>query len=235
MTTKINKTIGLLRKLQNLLPGTALITICKAFLRSHLDYGDIFYDRAFNLFFHQKLESIQYRSCLAISGAIRGTCRERIYQELSLESLQSPRWYRKLAMFYKIYKNKSPFNFLKVIPALTSSHLQSLNGTSWISPFGIFKITILNFIRSTARSFFNRNNHKGIRLMTRLHLGLSHQNCNNPLCSCSMNIESTSHFFLHYPLFDDKRIALPSTLGKLDSKLIDINESYLTETLLFGN
>ena len=41
VTTKINKTIGLLRKLQNLLPRTDLIKIYKAFVRPHLDYGDI--------------------------------------------------------------------------------------------------------------------------------------------------------------------------------------------------
>ena len=89
VTTKINKTIGLLRKLQNLLPRTALIKIYKAFVRPHLDYGDILYDQAFNLSFQQKLESIQYRACLAITGAIQGTSREKIYQELGLESLQS--------------------------------------------------------------------------------------------------------------------------------------------------
>ena len=58
VTTKINKTIGLLRKLQNLLPRTALITIYKAFVRHHLDYGDILYDQAFNFSLQQKLESI---------------------------------------------------------------------------------------------------------------------------------------------------------------------------------
>ena len=109
VTTKINKTFGILRKLQNLLPRTALITIYKTFVRPHLDYGDILYDQAFNLSFKQKLESIQYRACLAITGAIRGTSGEKIYQELGLESLQLRRWYRKLAMFYKIYKNKSLF------------------------------------------------------------------------------------------------------------------------------
>ena len=109
VTTKINKTFGLLRKLQNLLPRTALITIYKTFVRPHLDYGDILYDQAFNLSFQQKLESIQYKACLAITGAIRGTSGEKIYQELGLESLQLRRWYRKLAMFYKIYKNKSLF------------------------------------------------------------------------------------------------------------------------------
>ena len=41
---KINKTIGLIRKLQNLLPVSALITLYKAFVRPHLDHGDILYD-----------------------------------------------------------------------------------------------------------------------------------------------------------------------------------------------
>ena len=121
-TTKLNKTIGILRKLRNLLPRTTLITIYKALVRSHLNSGDILYDQAFNLSLHQKLESIQYRACLAKTGAIRGTSRVKIYQELGLESLQSRRWYRKLAMFYKIYKNKSPFNLFKLIPEKTISY-----------------------------------------------------------------------------------------------------------------
>ena len=36
------------------------------------------------MFFHQKLESIQYNACLAIAGAIRGTSKEKLYQELCL-------------------------------------------------------------------------------------------------------------------------------------------------------
>ena len=42
-----HRTIGLLRKLQNLLPREALITIYKAFVRPHLDYGDVLFDQAF--------------------------------------------------------------------------------------------------------------------------------------------------------------------------------------------
>ena len=42
--SKVNKTIGLLRKLQNILPRQSLITIYKSFIRPHLDYGDIIYD-----------------------------------------------------------------------------------------------------------------------------------------------------------------------------------------------
>ena len=85
---KVNKAVGLLRKPQNLLPRAKLITIYKAFIWSHLDYGDVLYDQAFNNSFKEKLESIQYNVCLALKGAIRGTSKENIYQELGLESLR---------------------------------------------------------------------------------------------------------------------------------------------------
>ena len=41
---KVKKTIGLLRKFQQILPRQSLITIYKSFIRPHLDYGDIVYD-----------------------------------------------------------------------------------------------------------------------------------------------------------------------------------------------
>ena len=72
---KRNKTIGLLLKLCNLLPREALVTIQKAFVGPHLDYGDVLYDQAFNNSSHAKMESIQYNACLAITGAIWGTSR----------------------------------------------------------------------------------------------------------------------------------------------------------------
>ena len=114
---KTNKTIGLLRKLQNLLPREALITIYKAFVRPHLDYGDVLFDQAFNASSHEKLESIQYNACLALTGTIRGTSKEKLYQKLGLESLQLCRWYRKFCLFYKIFKNKSPTYLFNLIPA----------------------------------------------------------------------------------------------------------------------
>ena len=55
VATKVNKTIGRLQKLQNILPRPTLIIIYKAFVRSHLDYGDAIYDKAYNEIFHQNL------------------------------------------------------------------------------------------------------------------------------------------------------------------------------------
>ena len=99
MFNKINKTISLLRKLQNNLPRALLITIYKSFIRPHFDYGHILYDQPFNNSFHERLESIQYNAALAIAGAIRGSSREELYQEQGFESLQQRRWYRKLCPF----------------------------------------------------------------------------------------------------------------------------------------
>ena len=113
---KVNKTVALLRKFQNILPRSALLTIYKCFVRTHLDYGDIIYDQAFNNSFHQKIESLQYNAALAITGAIRGTSREKNYQELVLESLQQRRWYRKLCLFFKVYKNQCPKYLFDIIP-----------------------------------------------------------------------------------------------------------------------
>ena len=61
--SKVNKTIGLLCKLQNILPRESLI--CKSFIRPHTDYGDKIYDRSYNSSFHQNIESIQYNAIIA--------------------------------------------------------------------------------------------------------------------------------------------------------------------------
>ena len=116
LVKKANKTVALLRKFQNILPRSASLTIYKCFVRIHLDYDDIIYDETFNNSFHQKNESLQYNAALAITGAIRGTSTEKIYQELGLESLQQRRWYRKLCLLFKIYKNQCLKYLFDIIP-----------------------------------------------------------------------------------------------------------------------
>ena len=77
----------------------------KAFVRPHLHYGDILYDQTDNSSFHEKLKSTQYNACLTLTGAIRGSWKEKIYQELGFKSLRARGWYRKLCLFYKVLNN----------------------------------------------------------------------------------------------------------------------------------
>ena len=53
-------------------------------MRLHLDYGDVVYDQLSNDGFSNSLENVQYNAALAITGAIKGTPREKLYQELGL-------------------------------------------------------------------------------------------------------------------------------------------------------
>ena len=171
-------------KLSNLLQRQALVTIYKAFIRPHLDYGDALYDQAFNNSFHAEMESIQYNACLAITGAIRGTSREKIYQELGLESLQLRRWYRKLCLFYKIFKNEHPKYLFHLIPVRCTPYATITEGNIPLietkhnffknsffpsaiiecynldpilrnsKSISVFKEKILHFIRPSQNSFF---------------------------------------------------------------------------------
>ena len=93
------------------------MSVYKSFIRPYLHYGDIIYDQPFNNTFQNKIESIHYNAYLSISGAIRGTSKERLYKKLDLESLQNCRWYRKLCYLYKIVVNKSQNYLFKVVPS----------------------------------------------------------------------------------------------------------------------
>ena len=97
-----------MKKLSQFLPRKSLLTICKSFVRPNLDYADIIYDKPINESFKKKIESVQHNAALIITGAIKGTCRDKIYQELGLESLAETRWSRKLIFFHKIILGLQP-------------------------------------------------------------------------------------------------------------------------------
>ena len=54
--SKVNKSIGLLRKFQSVLPRSSLLTTYKTFNPSHFDYADVVYDQSYKSSFHEKLE-----------------------------------------------------------------------------------------------------------------------------------------------------------------------------------
>ena len=74
------KDISLLRTLEYILPSSILLTIYKSFIRPHLDYGDVIYDQPSKPTFSSKINSVQYNAALAITGAIRSSFREKLYQ-----------------------------------------------------------------------------------------------------------------------------------------------------------
>ena len=110
------KGIGVIQKLNKTLPRHSLITIYKSFVRPHLDYGDIIYDKPNNETFTQKIERIQYNAALAITGAIKGTSHSKLQCELGFQSLKFRHWFRKLCTFFKLNTSGLPEYLFDLTP-----------------------------------------------------------------------------------------------------------------------
>ena len=120
------KGIGLLKQVRSYLPVKSLDLIFKMHIRPHLDYCDfIFHIPALSNKFNndtnlnyqmRALESIQYQAALAVSGAWKGTNRDKIYEELGWESLHNRREFRRTAQFYKIMNNLTPLYLKEAVP-----------------------------------------------------------------------------------------------------------------------
>ena len=86
----------------------------------------------------------------------------------------------------------------------------------------------------------------GLRLLTRLTLGLSHlnkqkfnrsfKNCVNTPCTCSLEIKSTSHFFLHSDHYNNICSAFLNELKFLDGNIWKrkLSDTTFTNLILYG-
>ena len=123
----INNGIALLRKLRHSIARKPLLSIYKTFLRPHLDYCDVIYDKPHNEKFADTLESIQYNAALAITGAIKGTSKKKLYNELGLEYLKDRRWMRRLCFLHKILNLKSPKYLYNLISSVNCFYVTRNN------------------------------------------------------------------------------------------------------------
>ena len=81
--------------------------------------------------------------------------------------------------------------------------------------------------------------------MTHLRLGFSHlnehrfqhnfQDCMNPLCSCSLEIEDTSHYLLHCHHFSQYRIDLLNSVKSILENLSLCLTMLKKDILLYGD
>ena len=111
--------------------------------------------------------------------------------------------------------------------------------------YTLFCSSILKFIRPSPNSFHVYQNIMGIKLITRLCLGLSHlrehkfkhsfQDTLNPLCNCGMDVESSTHFLLQCPSILTKDAPSWATLNRINPQISQTSLQLLTNTLLFGN
>ena len=250
------------------------MTIYKAFLRPLIDYGDIIYDQPKNESFCDKIESVQHKAALAITGAIQGTSREKIYQELGLESPKSRRWYKCLCFMCKIMTEKPPNYLINLIPKYDTT-IRARNNSiptfhcrtdcfkysffpstlnDWFSldinirnsdSISLFKSRLLSFIRPVQNKIDNIFDPDGLKFLTQLRVGLSYlnahrfrhnfQDCLNPLCSCSLEIEDTTHYLFHCRHFSTQRANLMNSIKSVFQNFEFLSENNKKDLLLFGD
>ena len=150
-----------------------------------------------------KIKSVQYKGALAITGAIRGTSKEKLHQELGCESLKGRRWLRWLCYLYKVVGTKQPaYHFALIPPFQISSRNKGCiyepfcRTVSFKNPFLPYTIKewnklypeirkaetyaslrkmFLDFITPIGSSTYKIFDQLGIKLLTRLRLlGFSH-------------------------------------------------------------
>ena len=68
--------------------------------------------------FKDTVESFQYNVALEITSDIKGTSKERLYNELGVENIKDRRWMQILCLFRKIYNLKSPKYLYNLIPSV---------------------------------------------------------------------------------------------------------------------
>ena len=161
--------------------------------------------------------------------------------------------------FLQIFKNKSPDYLSRTIPQRRSSYItrnsdkiplfnanhnfyknlffpsttiecnnlsQDLRNSE---SYTLFLSNLVKFIRQSPNSFNDCQNIMGIKLVTRLRVGLSHlwehkfkhsvSDTLNPFCNCRMYAELSKHFLLQYPSYINKRRTLRRNLNIINPQI----------------
>ena len=108
-----------------------------------------------------------------------------------------------------------------------------------------FKNSLLKIDQPTAKPTYNIHSPFGSKFLTILRLGLSHlsehkfkhnfQNCVNPLFSCSLEVESFFHFFLHFDHFMNIYATLFDDLQSVYVNIPSFSDNELMNLRLYGS
>ena len=121
--TKAKQELGIMKQVKRIVTPYTLEQYYKMWVRPHLEYGDLVFDKAdqaridSGLIFSDKrsnetnsshIESIQYQAARIVTGAWKSSDINETYKILGWESLESRRTLRKLILLYNILTTKSP-------------------------------------------------------------------------------------------------------------------------------
>ena len=183
--------------MQPILSRKRLLINYRSFIRPHLDYGDVSNDQHSNASYSNKIELVQYN--MALTVAIKGSSRDKLYQELRLEYFQQIKRIRRLCLLCKFLSAEQTSHIDNLFPHIftdvqtLSAYLLVEMNTSKIHFFpqvsnernkfdtnirrsinyDIFCNALLKFLRSFKKKIFHINDPLRKKNLTRLRLGFT--------------------------------------------------------------
>ena len=171
------------------------------FIRPHLDYGDVIYNQSKNnRLSEKKIESTRYKAALAITGAIRGASRKKLYHQL-IKPLEDRRWLRRFCYLHVI-STKLPIYLYELVPPIINSHRNpvcyravycradifqkaflpfSINEWNKLDPdirdldsHAMFRKKLLTFLGPSEKRIYDITDINESKFLNRLRLGFSH-------------------------------------------------------------
>ena len=132
---KASKRLHMLKGLKYKVSRDTLAILYKSMIRSVVEYADCVWDGCSDEL-SQLLESIQYESAIVVSGALKGTSKQKVLAELGWENLKTRRLIHKLLLFYKIVNGHTPSFLRDILPSKVKEKSRfSLRKGDNFSPF----------------------------------------------------------------------------------------------------
>ena len=109
----------------------------------------------------------------------------------------------------------------------------------------MFRKKLLTFTRPLENDTYGIYDPLGVNLLNRLRLGFSHLRKHkfrhnfadtlNPLCSCTLEIEDTEHYFLRYQNNILFRTTLMNDLNNINTSIASLNSNDFLRVILYGD
>ena len=112
---KASKKLNLLKGLKFKISTETLSKLYKSFIRPVMEYADVLWDGCSESE-SDLIEFVRYQSAIAVTGAMKGTSRARLLEELAWEDMKTRRSMHKLVLYFKIVNNLTPNYLLNLLP-----------------------------------------------------------------------------------------------------------------------
>ena len=111
ISTKINQRIGLIRRIRNVLPLQASVTLYNTLILPLFDYGDIIWGDKNNGTIISELQILQNKAAKVLLGHPPRSSSTEALRGLDLKSLSSRRFFHRCTAIHKCLIGETDFNF----------------------------------------------------------------------------------------------------------------------------